>query len=151
MSLLVRLIGCIMVIVSFGIAGIKKAQSFNTRVKSIEQFMLFITKVGEQIRLSENEIPEILANTLPNGVLVQEENVVFDKSYCLSENDKKIISEFIGEVGMGDASSQYRRCSIYKQFLEEKRKEALTETYEKNRLYSMGGWMVGLALSFLWW
>lgn len=148
---IIRLIGCIMVITSFGLFGIKKAKTFNTRVTSIERFMLFITNVAEQIRLSEDEIDEILARTLPNGVSIENGNILLPTEYCLNDADRKIINEFIGEVGMSDASSQYRRCSIYKRFLEEKRKEALCESHEKSRLYSMGGWMIGVALSFLWW
>ena len=41
--------------------------------------------------------------------------------------------------------------SEIKSILEEKRKDALSEINEKSRLFNMGGWMVGIALSFLWW
>lgn len=148
---IVRLLGCAMVIISFGLFGRKKAASLCVRVKSIERFMIFITNTAEQIRLSEDEVPEILLRTLPKGVICEGENVIFPESFCLAEADKKIVREFVAELGMGEASSQYRRCNLYKQLLEEKRQEALCEVNEKNRLFNMGGWMAGIALSFLWW
>ena len=147
----IRLIGCIAVIFCFGILGKKKSTSFYTRVKSIEALIRFVGNTGEKIRLSENELPEILARTTPKGITIEGTNVVFNEDLCLYEDEKNIITEFLAELGMSESAFQYKRCLHFKERLEEKRKDALCEINEKSRLFSTGGWMVGIALSFLWW
>ena len=147
----IKLVGCIAVIFSFGILGRKKAQSYYTRVKSIESLISFVSITGEEIRISENELPEILGKTTPNGISLEGNNVIFEERLCLYENEKDIIREFLNSLGMSEAAFQYKRCLAFKERLEEKRKDAICEINEKSRLFNMGGWMVGFALSFLWW
>ncbi len=146
-----KLAGCAAVIFCFGISGVKKANSYYTRVKSIEALIRFVSNTGEEIRLSENELPEILARTTPDGIILEDTKVIFSESLCLYQEEKDIITEFVSTLGMSEAAYQYKRCLSFKQLLEEKRKDALCEINEKSRLFSMGGWMVGIALSFLWW
>lgn len=147
----IKLVGCLAVVFCFGILGKKKSASFYIRVKSIENLIRFVINTGEQIRLSENELPEILAHTTPNGIILEGNNVIFSDSLCLCQDEKNIITEFLSELGMSESAYQYKRCLYFKERLEEKRKDALCEINEKSRLFSMGGWLVGIALSFLWW
>lgn len=147
----VKLAGCMSVILCFGLLGRKKADNYYIRVKSLESLIRFVTQTGEEIRLSENELPEILIRTIPNGISLEGEYVFFEESLCLYEEEKDIVREFISVLGMSEAAYQYKRCMAFKERLEEKRKDALSEINEKSRLFNMGGWMVGIALSFLWW
>lgn len=148
---IIRLFGCFFVTVSCGILGMKRSAKLYKRVRSVERLVNFVAETGDNIRLCEDEIPEILQRTLPNGITFKNKDICCDPELCLSEKEVRILKEFMKELGMGDIDAQCSRCNLYLGMLSECRKEALCEVNEKSRLFNIGGWMIGLVISFLWW
>ena len=147
----IKLLGCLLFVAGCGLFGLKKSAELSKRVKSIEDLIRFVTETAELIRLCQDEAEEILKRTLPDMVIMQNGNLLFNESLCLLKDEKEKVEEFVNGLGMLDAAAEYRRCFYYRQALEAIKQDACVKVDEKSQLYKTGGWMIGLALSFLWW
>lgn len=147
----IKILGSMLFIAGCGMFGMKKSAELLKRVKSIDRLIRFVTETAEQIRLCQDEADEILKRTLPDMVVMQNGTLLFNENLCLLNDEKEKVIEFVNGIGMLDAAAEYRRCFYYRQVLQAIKQEAYVRAAEKLQLYKTGGWMIGLALSFLWW
>jgi len=70
-------------------------------------------------------------------------------SDTLSDDDKRILTEFSTEIGDGDLSAQLKRIRLYQSLIKERQKSASDEVNLKAKLYRAIPFSVGLVIAIL--
>ncbi len=149
--LYLKIIGCIMVIISCGMIGTDIAMRLKKRVKALQKIQLSIEQIAVYIRMSNLDINEILNKSLPAGLSFDGAAVTAEKSLCLNNDDCSLLTEFFTGLGMGDTKTEVKRCASYGALVLSALSDASAEVKEKYKLISICGWLAGAAISFLWW
>lgn len=148
---ILKLLGCVLVTLCCGAAGMNLAFRLKRRVKSLIEFEFTIDAVAVYIRMSNSDIDVILGETLPQGVEFDGRGLLAENSLCLNGEDRQIITAFLADLGMTDTESELKRCASYKDLIIAQRKKAQQDAEERYKLFLVCGWLTGIILSLLWW
>lgn len=140
-----------MVILSLGFMGMNSAFSLKKRVAFINRIILSIDKISQFIKIGNDEKEEILKNALPKGIFYENERVKTEKSTALKAEDKRLFEEFLIGLGMSDGEAEIIRCQAFKNLFKKQLNDAEREEKEKYKLFSLGGFLTGIIITFLWW
>lgn len=148
---IIKLTGGFMVILSLGVMGMNSAFSLKKRVAFINRIILSIDKISQFIKIGNDEKEEILKNALPKGIFYENERVKTEKSTALKAEDKRLFEEFLIGLGMSDGEAEIIRCQAFKNLFKKQLNDAEIEEKEKYKLFSLGGFLTGIIITFLWW
>lgn len=148
---IIKLTGGFMVILSLGVMGMNSAFSLKKRVAFINRIILSIDKISQFIKIGNDEKEEILKNALPKGIFYENERVKTEKSTALKAEDKRLFEEFLIGLGMSDGEAEIIRCQAFKNLFKKQLNDAEREEKEKYKLFSLGGFLTGIIITFLWW
>ena len=148
---IIKLTGGFMVILSLGVMGMNSAFSLKKRVAFINRIILSIDKISQFIKIGNDEKEEILKNALPKGIFYENEWVQTEKSTALKAEDKRLFEEFLIGLGMSDGEAEIIRCQAFKNLFKKQLNDAEREEKEKYKLFSLGGFLTGIIITFLWW
>lgn len=148
---IVKILGCILVILCCGATGMNLASRLKKRVKTLIETEFAIERIAVYIRMSNFDIDAILSTCLPEGMEFDGKGLLIDNSLCLSEEDRELITAFLTDLGMSDSETELKRCASYKDLIISGRKKAEQDVEERYRLFTVCGWLTGVVFSFLWW
>ena len=135
MTLLFKLSGFLLIIITTTALGFLKSNELASRHKKLISIHKSISVLKEQIRLGGGEIDRLIDlsfNTNP-------------KNYKhLEKDDIKILEDFFSDIGMSDTKSEYSRCELYMNLLSTKIEDANKKYRELNRLYKSIGLFSGI-------
>jgi stage III sporulation protein AB len=109
---------------------------------------LFIGELSDRIRTGA-DIEKIVFNIGGSAGIFYENLSLCYESYALSEDDKKLLSEFLDGIGLGDTDSQIERCRVYKDIFASREREAEKQSKEKAGLYGKLGIFSGLFIAVM--
>lgn len=148
---LIKALGCALVILCGGGAGISLAGRLKRRVNTLIETEFAIDKVAVYIAMSNCDIGYILDLSMPKGMSFDGEGLIADNRLCLNGDDRALITAFLKDLGMSDTSSQLKRCAAFKELIKEQRRQGQRDVDERYRLFLICGWLTGIILSLLWW
>lgn len=140
-----------MVVFCSGFIGLKSAAALKIRVDFINSLILCTDKISQYIKMGTAEKSEILKNVLPAFLSYENGEIKTDKSIKITEEDRRLIGDFFEGLGMGDIEAERTRCLAFKGLFEKQLYDAEKQVLSKHKLFSVGGFLVGIILSFMWW
>lgn len=148
---MIRLLGGFLLIFGCGMTGIQKSAALKKRRDSLGEILRFLARIAQAIRLSQQEIPDLLEEYLPNGIVPDGRfGIHVSKNLCLNAEDTRLLYDLADQLGMGDVSSQLTLCESYEQLFSVQKQDAQTALAEKQKLYRSFGWILGgIAALFL--
>lgn len=148
---MIKIIGIIALSSSAALSGIYLSNSLYKRVTMLSAMRLFIEDISVQIRYKQADVFWVLkhaasmsfAKDLPFKNELYKINHELDEAtvnqifqnHNVSDDDKKLISEFICGLGKSDISGQLSHCEMYAKLIQDQGKTAKKEADEKGRLY----------------
>ncbi len=169
--LLLKIIGCILVVCVSVYVGASYAKSLKNRINSLSKFIelltIFMIKIEYELcdiplmlrEISEQEegiIKEILESCIieiNSGTSLKGSwNKSIDKyscEMCLSKDDENIIKDFSNSLGDTDVKGQISNIKMYIELLNKKLKKAEKEAAEKSRVSMSCSLFLGLLISIL--
>ncbi len=151
MLFLIKFMGMCLIVLSSTFIGIGKSRQLKNRVLALEWYYSATIKIADKIRFSNEEILKILNSlhdnkkhlniTNPFKVVPTDEN--------LNNDDKKVVSSFLENLGMGDTENQLNICNMYGKELLSRLDKARQETQEKTRVFKNLGFFIGLGIAII--
>lgn len=137
MTLLFKIIGFALIIATTTAIGFLKANELNMRYKKLLNIKKGICQLKEHIRLHSGEIDRLILQCFDEFPI----NVAH-----LEKSDIEITDDFFKNIGMTDTKSEYERCELYINLLNNKIEDARIRHHELNRLYKSIGIMSGISV-----
>ncbi len=145
---MLKIVGAVLIVLVGAAFGIRASERLRQRYKRLYKHYLFIGDTADMMRLGA-DVTEIYqcekAKELISAVGYTAE-VIEDG---LGREDLQILSQFYGELGMGDLEAGISRCETYRDILQKQVAAAENELRGKARLYSMMGVFSGLFIAIL--
>lgn len=137
MTLLFKITGFIFVILTTSLIGFSKANALNMRHKRLTDITKGLSSLKEGIRLHGGDCDRLLRLSFAE----------FPISYAyLKPCDTELLDEFFTNFGSTDSKSEYERCELYTNLLNQNSQEAKTAFQELNRLYKSIGVLSGVLI-----
>lgn len=135
MTLLFKLLGFALIILTCSSAGFLKANRLNLRAKKLYSLQKGVAQLKELIRLRGGEIDRLIVQSF--------ESYPIDYSH-LEVSDCEITDSLFSEIGMLDTQSAYNRCELCLSLLQNKYDEAQKSCRELGKLYKSIGALAGI-------
>ncbi len=118
------------------------------RRSRLSAIRLFIGELSGRIRTG-SEIGDIISEIGDRaGITYESLTPSFEADYLL-KNDKKLLSEFLEGLGLGDTESQCERCRVYSDLFLRQETSAAEQAKEKSGLYGKLGIFSGLFIAVM--
>lgn len=140
------LMGAVLVFLSCALFGFLEAAALSLRVKKLTMCRSYIIRVGEEMRHSRKELPEIL-KSLQSEVYI--ENGVWQKTAGLLSQDIALISSYANALGTTDIEGQIKNTNTHIERLDALLHEAEEKNKKCSRLYVSMGVLGGAFLAIL--
>lgn len=128
-----KILGALLLLVSFTAYGATLSFSLANRVKKIEHLLYYITALGEEIRLTGAELPLILSRLPHKGEYIKDGQ--WYGLDGLKTREKEIADDFLRALGTTDTEGQLKNISLHKSALTDILAEAREEKNKLSRLY----------------
>lgn len=165
MYLVIKIIGCILLVSATTLMGFKKAQRLYKRRDFINDFLVFLDTLATNIRYSTDELSIILSKSEDrfgkaiygayekyDGTFFKKwKNAVADISdgYALKHEDKQLLCSFGEKLGITDVEGQLKHIELYKGLANALLDDSKNEIKQKSRLYKTMGFFVGTAAALV--
>lgn len=151
MEKLFKILGLFLVFLSATIFGFLKTLKLKKRVNKLSSLYCSMSNIREHIRTGTNEIPTLIKKTFPKNSVILTNNKYTISSADITNSDKKIIDEFLAEIGMADSKTEYQRIGLYMTLISQNQIQAENDLAKLGKLYSATGALIGaLICIFLW-
>lgn len=144
--LLFKICGLLLILTAATVTGFFKSGNLKKRVDKISSVCISFSKLGELIRSGAGELEDLFEMSFDENILFNEDCSHKINSEYLKTEDKKLLSAFFSEVGMGDLKTEYSRICVYKALMEKQLSEAEKEYAERAKLYRSLGFFTGLSI-----
>ena len=128
-----KILGAVLLLVSFTSYGAMLSFSLSVRVKKLEQVILYLSSLGEEIRLTGAELPYVLSRVTNSGQYI--ENGRWHGLEGLKAKEKQLAESFLKLLGTTDTEGQIKNIALHKSALEDVLHEAREEKTKLSRLY----------------
>lgn len=142
--LLFKIIGLFLLFLSCCAFGFLKAVALNKRVVKLSAFMKGISELAERIRSEATEIERLFEICFEKQLIKNQNGKSKPSEEYLLKEDISLLNEFFDGIGMRDGVSEYERCILYKNLLENRRGEAEKTSRDLSRLYNTLGVLGGI-------
>lgn len=165
MCLLIKIIGCALLVTATTLIGIKKSQRLYRRRDFINEFLVFLDSLATNIRYSGDELSVIISKSEdPFGKAVYDsyrksEGSFFERwkkavmkisdGYSLKHDDKQLLCSFGEKLGITDVEGQLKHIELYKGLAKAHLDDSKKDITEKSRLYKTMGFFVGAAVALI--
>lgn len=165
MFLLIKLIGCALLVGATTLFGFFKANSLYKRKIFINDFLVFLDSLATNIRYNSDELSVILSQSedsfgkLIYGSYTEQKGSFFEKwkkaviSVCdgsfLKHEDKQLFCSFGEKLGVTDVEGQLKHIELYKGLAKAHLDDCQKDITEKSRLYKTMGFFVGTAAALV--
>ncbi len=151
MLFLIKFIGMSLIVVSSTLIGISKSRQLKERVLALEWYFAATIQIADKIRFSNQEISKIIYSLHDNKRYLSISNPfkVLPTSNNLNADDKKVVSLFLENLGVGDTDNQLNICSMYGKELSLRLDKARQEMREKTKVFKNFGFFIGLGIAII--
>lgn len=146
---MIKLIGAILITLCSGSVGIILSGRLKKRCIMLEKIISGINRIPEIMVTSKKDIPDILPLVMPAETDFSTLPPDIPDSTCLSKKDRELLLSFTSSVGASVEEEERRKCEGFVKLFDIQLKSAYTEYSEKHKLFSVGGFLVGAAVSLL--
>lgn len=143
-----KIIGAVLIVTVCAAFGIRASERLRQRHKRLYKHYLFIGTAADMMRLGA-DMTEIYSSPKARELLTADGYTAKVIEEGLQEADLRILSEFYGELGMGDLEAGISRCEAYCAIVKKQLDTAENEVHGKARLYSILGVFSGLFIAIL--
>lgn len=141
---MIRLAGCLLIIVVGTLIGTAKSRALKDRTNRLNQLLRMLTRASELIRYKRSTVGEIMEQLKED----QHFRDLLD-STDLERQENELISGFLSELGTTDAEGQLSMIALYSSRCRELIEAAKNEEAAKCRLYEQLGFMSGAFIAVL--
>ncbi len=165
MFLLIKIIGCALLVGATTLFGFVKAHRLYRRKDFIKEFLVFLDWLATNIRYSNDELTVILSHSEDAfGRMIynsyKEQNGSFferwkrsvinaSDGYFLKHEDKQLLCSFGENLGVTDVEGQLKHIELYKGLAKSHLDNCKKDITEKSRLYKTMGFFVGTAAALI--
>lgn len=164
MYLVIKIIGCILLVSATTLMGFKKAQRLYKRRDFINDFLVFLDTLATNIRYSTDELSIILSKSEDRfGKAIYGAYEKYDGTFLKMENDgsgyfrrlrlkhedKQLLCSFGEKLGITDVEGQLKHIELYKGLANAHLDDSKNEIKQKSRLYKTMGFFVGTAAALV--
>lgn len=161
-----RLIGCILLIISTTAAGCYLSAMIKRRIRLFNTLALLAGNVSAAIRYSGDDITKILLQEglllkldfIKNAVSCVEKGEALEKGwqesvdgipvFCgITKEDRALIKQFGSKLGTTDVYGQTDHCEYFKELFHSRASKLAQECVGKSRVYRCLGFFSGAAIS----
>lgn len=139
-------VGAVLIFIACALFGLLEAAALSLRVKKLTMCRSYIMRVGEEIRHSRKELPQIL-KSVQSGVYIH--NGVWQKTAGLLSEDLELISSYANTLGTTDIEGQIKNTNVHIERLDALLCEAEEKNKKCSRLYVSLGLLCGAFLAIL--
>ncbi len=150
MSLIIKVIGALILILSSTLCGFYAALTLKLRERQLSNYKWYITELKERIFYEETEADPLIKSIFGDSGTVKRikgKYYISDKS--LKNRDKEILNEFFSRLGSSEKESEIARAELCLSLLEAERITAAKQIEERSRLYKILGVCAGAVCSIL--
>lgn len=138
-----KLLGLLLILTASSLAGIYKSLKLRERTAKLNRIYRSLTELRERVRLSSGEIGVLLNICFGNDCILKDGCFTVNENE-LSDDDIKLLNEFLSEIGMSDASAECDRIELYAALVLKSCNEAEQKCRELCRLYNTLGILCGI-------
>ncbi|MBQ2274551.1 MAG: stage III sporulation protein AB [Clostridia bacterium] len=139
-------IGAVMIFASCALFGVLEAVALSQRVKKLTLCRNYIMRVGEEIRHSRKELPEILRG-VKSSVYI--ENGVWQNTAGLKDEDLSVLYSYAESLGTTDIDGQIKNTNVHIERLDILLCDAVDKNKKCSRLYVSLGVLCGAFLAII--
>ena len=139
-------IGALMIFASCVLFGVLEAAALSQRVKKLTLCRDYIMRVGEEIRHSRKELPQILRG-VKSSVCI--ENGVWQNTSGLQGEDLAVLSSYLDVLGTTDIDGQIKNTNVHIKRLDALICDAMDKNKKCSRLYVSLGVLGGAFLAII--
>lgn len=161
--------GCLLVIAAGGTAGWIQSHKLTMRVRFWEQFIGLVSALETEIRYSAGGLTQLLSKHsgdeealsflgecvravqagAPFPMAWQDAVGKIPTEYGLTQEDKSLLRDFGGGLGVSDMQGQLSHCQLHQELAAVRLKGAREEKQKKSKLYFMLGLFLGIGIALL--
>ena len=165
---MVRVIGCLMIIISGSLGGIYFSSKLKNRVDFLKDFTSFLKSLKIHLRYTSADIFTILPMCSDSKILkpifLKMNNINTDnslseiwnnsfkeiyKQYSLCKSDITAITDFGVTLGKTDVEGQLSHIELYTDIFTKALENAVSEMKTKSRLYKTMGFFLGTSVALM--
>ncbi len=166
---MVKILGCILFIISSSMAGVYFSQKLKNRLEFLKEFISFLKSLKIQLRYCNGDIFQILPLCSDSKVLKvfiknltdQSENyssfskiwndsvINISKSNCLTKSDVNSMFEFGSNLGTTDVEGQLNHIELYIDIFNKKYENACEDYKSKSKIYKTMGFFIGTTIAIM--
>lgn len=162
---MLKIIGCLFVIISCSLCGFYFSSQKTRRIVCLGEIIRLINEIEISMKYSRKTTADMLHELCKNSfeeigflseVSIKEKTffesfkeLVEKNAPPLTDDDKKLLLSFAGELGSTDSEGQIKSAALYKSFFEKRLDGAKGECERQSRLYSSLGVLSGVFISIL--
>ena len=135
-----------MIFASCALFGVLEAVDLSQRVKKLTLCRNYIMRVGEEIRHSRKELPEILRG-VKSSVYI--ENGVWQNTAGLKDEDLSVLYSYAESLGTTDIDGQIKNTNVHIERLDILLCDAVDKNKKCSRLYVSLGVLCGAFLAII--
>ncbi len=145
---MLKALGIVSVILACWGTGFYFGWRLKERRSRLSALKLFIGELSDRIRTGA-QIEDIISSIGEAAGISYENLTPTFKTYALLDADKKLLSEFLSGIGLGDTESQVERCRVYAELFAGQETVAAEQVKEKSGLYGKLGIFSGLFIAVM--
>lgn len=144
--LLLKFGGLFLIFAASSLFGVYKAFTLKKRGDKLQSICFSLSKLAELVRNGAGELQKILELSFQKEILIFENGKPIISCSFLLKDDVQLAESFLGEIGMLNSESEYKRVILYKTLFEQKATEAMQRSQTLSRLYTSLGVLIGLSI-----
>ena len=165
---MIKIIGSLLLIIGSTGVGIFMSQKLSSRKKILEEFLKFILFIENTSQYSLMPVPKIIqkfqadklvcitrhfTENIKQQYSLQESWLkaitYIPTSWGLTNNDKKLIRNFIYDLNTSDLNSQLSHCKMYKSLTNENLSDSKKNHEKQSKVYTSLGLAFGVILTVI--
>ena len=148
---IIKFLGVALLSLAGFLAGVLSVKKLKSRVAALEWFAGAVNDIGVRMNTTAAPISDIILTLYGKDeyLTLEKPFSVTAKTENLTPREAGAVKEFFGGVGLGELTSQVKRCEAYAAVFKEYSGRAYAEYYEKARLYKTLGFFAGLGLAII--
>lgn len=146
---LFKILGLLILLLCCCAVGFIKSEQLILRRNKLDSFCKGFAILKERIRCGEGEIVTLILKSFEKNLFSLNDNTLkVNKSY-LQNLEIILIEEYLEVAGMSDPSSEFEKCKMYNNLLNEQYKKANEECTTLCKLYKTLGFLGGIFICVL--
>ena len=142
--LLFKISGLLIILLCCWIIGFIKSEKLILRKNRLDSFCKGFTVLKERIRCGEGEISTLILKSFEKNLFYLKSNTIKVNKEHLKTEEIILIEEYLECAGMLDPDSEFEKCKMYANLLNQQYKKADEECSALCKLYKTIGFLGGI-------